>query len=131
MIVIDSSALIAILEHEPERIIFFEAIANADRCLNSAVNYQETGQVVFSRRGANGVRDLEELVEIMEAEIVPHDHALAKFSIEAFKRFGKGIHPEVRLNSCDCAAYALAKTLNAPLLFKGSDFAQTDVEGCP
>ncbi len=131
MIVIDSSALIAILEHEPERVVFFEAIANADRCLISAVNYQETGQVVFARRGANGVRDLEELVEVMEAEIVPHDYALAKFSIETFKRFGKGIHPEARLNFCDCAAYALAKTLNAPLLFKGSDFAQTDVEGCP
>jgi ribonuclease VapC len=130
MIVIDSSALIAILEHEPERTAFFEAIAGADRCVISAVSYQETGQVIFSRRGANGLRDFEELIDIMEAEIVPHDRALAQFSVETFKRYGKEIHPEARLNFCDCAAYALARTLNAPLLFKGSDFAGTDVERC-
>jgi ribonuclease VapC len=128
MIVIDSSALIAILEHEPERTVLFQAIARADRRLISAVNYQETGQVIFSRRGANGIRDLEELIEVMQAEIVPHDHALARFAIETFKRYGKGIHPSARLNFCDCAAYALAKTLSAPLLFKGRDFAETDVQ---
>ena len=81
MIVVDSSALIAILEHEPERTIFFEAIADSDRRLISAVSYQETGQVIFSRRGANGLRDLEELVDVMQAEIVPHDRTLAEFSI--------------------------------------------------
>jgi ribonuclease VapC len=128
MIVIDSSVPIAILEHEPERSDFFRAIANADRRLISAVSYQETGQVIFSRRGANGVRDLEELIELMQAEIVPHDRALADFSIEAFKRYGKGIHPDARLNFCDCAAYALAITHQAPLLFKGADFAATDVQ---
>jgi ribonuclease VapC len=128
MIVIDSSVLIAILEHEPERTTFFQAIADADRRLISAVSYQETGQVIFSRRGANGLRDLEELITVMQAEIVPHDRALAQFSIEAFKRYGKGIHPDARLNFCDCAAYALAISLEAPLLFKGNDFVATDVQ---
>lgn len=127
MIVIDSSALIAILEHEPERTRFFRAIAEADRRVISAVSYQETGQVIFSRRGANGVRDLDELLDVMQAEIVAHDHTLARFSVETFKRYGKGIHPDARLNFCDCAAYALAQTLNAPLLFKGDDFTETDV----
>lgn len=130
MIVIDSSALIAILEHEPERKPFFHVIADASRRLISAVSYQETGQVVFSRRGANGLRDLEELIELMQAEIVPHGRELAQFSIEAFKQYGKGIHPDARLNFCDCATYALAKSVNAPLLFKGSDFAATDVRAC-
>ena len=128
MIVIDSSALIAILEHEPERTRFFQAIAEADRRVISAVSYQETGQVIFSRRGSNGVRDLEELIAVMGAEIAAHDHALAQFAVEAFKRYGKGIHPNTRLNFCDCAAYALAKTLNAPMLFKGNDFVATDIE---
>src|SRR5207248_9068454 len=100
------------------------------RCAISAVTYQETGQVIFSRRGANGVRDFDELIEVMGAEIVPHDYALAQFSIEIFKRYGKGIHHDARLNFCDCAAYALARTMNAPLLFKGSDFASTDIERC-
>jgi ribonuclease VapC len=128
MIVIDSSALIAILEHEPERETFFQAIADADRRLISAVSYQETGQVIFSRRGANGVRDLDELMDVMQAEIIPHDRTLAEFSIETFKRYGKGIHPDARLNFCDCASYALAITLNAPLLFKADDFAATDFQ---
>ena len=92
MIVIDSSALIAILEHEPERKPFFHVIADADRCLINAVNYQETGQVIFSRRGANGLRDLEELVEVMQAEIIPHDADLARFSVEVFKTLWQG-HP--------------------------------------
>ena len=128
MIVIDSSALIAILEHEPERSRFFQAIADSDRRAISAVNYQEAGQVIFARRGANGVRDLEELLDVMQAEVVPHDQTLAQFAIEVFKRYGKGIHPDARLNFCDCAAYALAATLQAPLLFKGSDFANTDIQ---
>jgi len=130
MIVIDSSALIAMLEHEPERTAFFQAIAGAEQCLISAVSYRETGQVIFSRRGTNGVRDLEELIDVMRAEIIPHDYELAQFSIETFKRYGKGIHPDARLNFCDCAAYALAKAVGAPLLFKGSDFAATDIERC-
>jgi ribonuclease VapC len=130
MIVIDSSALIAILEHEPERTALFQIIASADRCLISAVRYQGTGQVIFSSRGSNGLRDLDELIEVMQGEIVAHDRALAQFSIETFKRYGKGIHPNARLNFCDCAACALAKMLDARLLFKGNDFSHTDVPRC-
>ena len=82
---------------------------------------------MFGRRGSNGLYDLEDLLAFIKAEIIPHDLSLAAFAVEAFKRFGKGIDPEARLNFCDCAAYALAKAMNAPLLFKGNDFRATDV----
>ncbi len=127
MIVIDTSALVAILNHEPERTAYFEAIAAADRRLVSAVSYQEAGQVLLARRGINGLYDLEDFLAFIKAEIIPRDVHLAAFAVAAFQRFGKGIHPKARLNFCDCAAYALAKAMNAPLLYKGDDFTATDV----
>ncbi len=127
MIVIDTSALIAILNHEPERTAFFETIAAADRCLVSAVTYQEAGQVLLSRRGVNGLYDLEDFLAFIKAEIIPHDVGLAALAVLAFQRYGKGINPDARLNFCDCAAYALAANVNAPLLFKGDDFIHTDI----
>jgi ribonuclease VapC len=128
LIVIDTSALVAILNHEPERTAFYEAIAAADRRLVSAVTYQEAGHVLIAKRGVNGLYDLEDFLAIIKAEIVPHDVNLAAMSLEAFRRYGKGIDPKARLNFCDCAAYALAKGMNAPLLFKGNDFTETDVQ---
>ena len=125
MIVIDTSALVAILNHEPERTAFFEAIATADCCLVSAVTYQEAGHVLIAKRGVNGLYDLEDFLAIINAEIIPHDLNLAAMALEAFRRYGKGYPSE--LNFCDCAVYALAKAMNAPLLFKGNDFTETDV----
>ncbi len=131
MIVIDTSALIAILNHEPERTAFYEAIAAADRRLVSAVTYQEAGQVLISKRGVNGLYDLEDFLALIKAEIIPHDVNLAAMALEAFRRYGKGIDPKAKLNYCDCAVYALAKAMNAPLLFKGNDFVETDVLAVP
>lgn len=128
MIVVDSSALLAILEHEPDRHQMIQAIAGADRRLLNAVNYQETLQVAFARRGAGGIADFEELVEIAGIEIHPHTAELARAALAAFQRYGKGISPVARLNFCDCAAYALARALDVPLLVKGQDFAQTDIK---
>ena len=130
MIVIDTSALVAILNHEPERTAFFQAIIAADRCLVSAVTYQEAGHVLFARHGVNGMYDLEGFLALIKAEIVPHDMHLAALALEAFRRYGKGIDPKARLNFCDCAVYALAKAMQAPLLFKGDDFTATDVQAC-
>ena len=127
MIVIDTSALIAILSEEPERDGFYKAIAAADRRLVSSVIYQEAGQVLLSRKGVNGLYDLQDFLALIGAEIVPHDKALAEAAVLAFQRFGKGIDPRARLNFCDCAAYALAKGVGAPLLFKADDFVHTDV----
>ena len=130
MIVIDTSALVAILNHEPERTAFFQAIIAADRCLVSAVTYQEAGHVLFARHGVNGMYDLEDFLALIKAEIVPHDMHLAALALEAFRRYGKGIDPKARLNFCDCAVYALAKAMQAPLLFKGDDFTATDIQAC-
>ena len=74
------------------------------------------------------MQDLAKFLEFAEAEIIPFDQSAAQAALEAFTTFGKGIHPKARLNLCDCAAYALSKSLNAPLLFKGHDFVETDVE---
>ena len=130
MIVIDTLALVAILNHEPERTAFFQAIIAADRCLVSAVTYQEAGHVLFARHGVNGLYDLEDFLALIKAEIIPHDMHLAALALEAFRRYGKGIDPKARLNFCDCAVYALAKAMQAPLLFKGDDFTATDVQAC-
>ena len=130
MIVIDTSALVAILNHEPERTAFYQAIVSADRCLISAVTYQEAGHVLIAKRGVNGLYDLEDFLALIKAEIIPHDMHLAALALEAFRRYGKGIDPKARLNFCDCAVYALAKAMQAPLLFKGDDFTATDVQAC-
>ncbi|HKN31445.1 MAG TPA: type II toxin-antitoxin system VapC family toxin [Roseiarcus sp.] len=130
MIVIDTSALIAILDREPERTAFYQAIAAADRRLVSAVSYQEAGRVLIAKRGVKGLYDLEDFLGLIGAEIVPHDVDLAALALEAFRRYGKGIDPKARLNFCDRATYALAKATRAPLLFKGDDFSQTDIELC-
>ena len=130
MIVIDTSALIAILNDEPERVPFSAAIAAADRRLISALIVHETGLVMFGRHREQGLNDFWELISFIEAEIVPFDEAQARAALAAFTRYGKGIHPKARLNLCDCASYALAMTHRAPLLFKGNDFSATDVEPC-
>lgn len=127
MIVIDTSAILAILNYEPERTKFYEAIWQAGRRLISAVNYQEAGQVLLARRGINGLYDLEDFIALIDAEIVPHDVDLASGAVHAFQIYGKGIDPKARLNFCDCSAYALAKSKDMPLLYKGDDFAHTDV----
>ena len=71
-----------------------------------------------------------DFLSLIKAEIVPHDADLAALALEAFRRYGKGIDPEARLNFCDRAVYALAKAMSAPLLFKGGDFTETDLEAC-
>jgi len=128
MIVVDSSALIAIFEREPDAVTFATAINQADRLLISAVNVHETGMVMRARHGEAAVaRMWRFLRKENDFEIFPFDEAQARAALSAFGRYGKGIHPKARLNLSDCAAYALAKSMSAPLLFKGSDFAATDV----
>ncbi len=127
MIVVDSSALIAILEKEPDAAIYAAAIGQADRVLISAVNVHESGMVLRARHGrAAADRMWRFLKDENDFEIVPFDENQAREALAAFDRYGKGIHPKVRLNLSDCVAYALAKFMNCALLFKGNDFAQTD-----
>jgi ribonuclease VapC len=130
MIVIDSSALLAIAFAEPEKEAFEEIIAGPERCLMSAVNAYETATVLRLRWGPGGLASFRKMAENNGIEIVPFDEAQARAAAEAYGRYGKGIHSKARLNLADCAAYALAKAVDAPLLFKGGDFAQTDLQSC-
>ena len=131
MIVVDSSALIAIFEGEPDAAIYAAAISRADRLMISAVNVHETGMVLRARRGEGAERRMWRfLLEDNDFEIVAFDEAQAREALVVFGRYGKGIDPKARLNLSDCAAYALAKTLDSPLLFKGDDFTATDVKIC-
>jgi ribonuclease VapC len=130
MIVVDSSALIAILEYESDAATYATIIHQADRLLISAVNVLETGMVLRARHGEAAVdRMWRFLRSENDFEIVPFDEAQLRAATAAFDRYG-GIHSKARLNLADCAAYALAATMNAPLLFKGDDFTATDVNAC-
>ncbi len=128
MIVLDSSAIMAILNNEPERRMIYDAIWAADRRLVSAVTFQEVGQVLLARFGINGFYDLEDLLALIDAEILPYDAQQAINAIYAFQSYGKGINPKSKLNFCGCAAYAAAKTIGAPLLYIGNDYPNTDIE---
>jgi ribonuclease VapC len=128
MIVIDSSALIAIFLEEPEKQAFEDIIAADERRLMSALNTHETACVLRVRIGPEAVEKFWQLLEDSQIEIVSFDHAQVQAAAIAFNRYGKGVDPKARLNLADCAAYALAKTMNAPLLFKGNDFTETDIK---
>ena len=127
MIVIDSSALVAILRDEPERRPFIDAIVDHGEPRLSAATYVEASMVMELRLGDRGGREIDVLIEDVGMAIVPVDQAQATIAREAFRRFGKGRH-RAALNFGDCFVYALAKTLDAPVLFKGDDFALTDLK---
>ncbi len=124
--VIDTSALLAILQDEPERRSFNEAIEAAESRVMSVANYVEVSIVVESRHGAEGLRELDRFVDRAGIELVGVDVGQGKIARDAFSRFGKGRHPAA-LNFGDCFAYALARILAQPLLFKGDDFLKTDL----
>ncbi len=131
MIVVDSSALIAVFEKEPDAAVYAAAIQQADRLLISAVNAHETGIVMRARHGIMALGRMWRFLQTdNDFEIIPFDEAQAREAIVGFERYGKKMNPRARLNLADCAAYALAKTLNAPLLFKGDDFTETDLTPC-
>ena len=125
--VVDTSVLLAILQDEPERRRFNEALESADSRLMSVATFVETSIVIESRYGAEGLRDLDLLLERAGLELVPVDVEQARAARAAYSRFGKGRHPAA-LNFGDCFSYALARVLGEPLLFKGGEFSQTDLQ---
>ena len=124
--VIDTSALLAILQDEPERRAFNEAIEAAASRVMSVVSFVEASIVIESRYGAEGLRELDRFIDRAGIELVRVDPEQGKLARDAFSRFGKGRHPAA-LNFGDCFAYALARSLAEPLLFKGDDFSRTDL----
>ena len=124
--VIDTSALIAILQDEPERRVLNEAIEAAESCAMSTGSFLETSMVIESRYGPDGTRDLDLFISKARISLASVDADHAYVARDAFRRYGKGRHP-AGLNLGDCFAYALAKMLDEPLLFKGNDFVLTDI----
>jgi len=124
--VIDTSALLAILQDEPERRTFNEAIEAADARAMSIATFVEVSIVIESRYGAEGIRDLDLFVERAAIELADVTLAQGHAARRAFARYGKGRHA-AGLNFGDCFAYALAIERSEPLLFKGDDFGKTDV----
>lgn len=124
--VIDSSALVAILRNEPERQVFLDLIGSDPIRSVSAAFFVETCVVILSKQGERGVETVQDLINAASLAVVPFDLIQARIAAEAFRRFGKGRHP-AGLNFGDCFFYALADATGEPLLFKGRDFAQTDL----
>jgi ribonuclease VapC len=127
LIVIDSSALIAILLSEPEQDRFINEIAKADESIIGAPSVLEASQVAISKLGESGRHRVEILIAESQTSVMAFDELQLGYALDAFVRFGRGRGHPAKLNFGDCMAYALAKSLDAPLLFKGEDFSKTDI----
>lgn len=124
--VVDSSALVAIVLEEPDADIFERSIKRANDPVLSTVSFVESAMVLFGRLGEEGLQQLDHFVVDSDLMCVAVDLRQAQAAREAWQKFGKGNSP-ARLNLGDCFSYALARTLDRPLLFKGGDFLRTDV----
>ncbi len=125
--IIDTSALIAILRDEPDARRYAEAIEMATERRISAATYVELAAVIDGGRDPVASRRFDELLDAARIAIEPVTEAQARIAREAYRDFGKGSGHAAGLNFGDCFAYALAKTADEPLLFKGDDFSRTDI----
>ncbi len=124
--IVDSSALVAIIRAEPDAAAYAAALVSADTAM-SAVNYVEAAVVVDSARDPVASRRFDELVRVADIEVVAVTAEHATLARQAYRDFGKGSESPARLNFGDCFAYALAAERRKPLLFKGDDFIHTDL----
>jgi len=125
-VIVDTSALAAVLFGEPEAAFYTRLIHDADRCLISAGNFLELAMVIESQIGPDASRQCDAFIRGAAIIIEPFTVEQAHVARKAFIAYGKGRHPAA-LNFGDCFAYALAKTTGEPLLFKGEDFKKTDI----
>lgn len=125
--IVDTSALVAIVRDEPDAARFASALAASPRSRMSAATYLESAVVVDSSRDPVASRRFDELVSIARISIEPFTADHARQAREAYRDFGKGSGHPARLNLGDCFSYALATDAGEPLLFKGEDFARTGV----
>jgi ribonuclease VapC len=124
--VVDTSALLAVLFGEPEADRISRAVASDPRRLATAFSVLEAAIVVEARKGESGGRELDLLLHRIDLESVPLTASHVEVARDAWRKFGRGNHP-ANLNIGDCCAYALARVSGEPILFKGDDFARTDV----
>ena len=125
--ILDTSAIIAILRDETEAPVFVKAVEEAAHRRISAVNYVEAAAVIDGSRDPIASRRFDDLLREAQVAVEPVTEAQARIAREAYRDFGKGSGHPAKLNFGDCFAYALAKARNESLLFKGDDFSQTDV----
>jgi len=125
--VIDTSALIAILLDESEAARLIRAIATGPLAILGAPTLVETGAVMLAKKGGGGGVALDALIQRMGITIEPMSYEAAQFARAAYGRYGKGVGSPGVLNYGDCLSYGVARALGEPLLFKGNDFAGTDV----
>jgi ribonuclease VapC len=123
----DTSALLAILRDEPEAGVCARAIESSAVCRVSAGNFVEAAVIIDASRDPIASRRFDDLLKEAHIAVEPVTEAQARIAREAYRDFGKGSGHPARLNFGDCFAYALAKATGEPLLFKGNDFAQTDI----
>jgi len=128
MIVADTSALIAIVFDEPERAQFLDIVRSADRTLVSVVSVVEARIIVHGRKGQRGVILLDDILRQPAFELISPDVREMEIAYEAFVTYGRGSGHPAALNFGDVCSYASAKSHSVPLLFKGDDFARTDLE---
>jgi ribonuclease VapC len=126
-VILDASAILAIVLREPDRFRFVDALLETAPRRMSVANWLEATMVIDRRGGALSISRFEDFVRDAGIELMPVSVSQATIARLAWRTFGRGAHP-ARLNYGDCFAYALAKETREPLLFKGNDFAQTDVE---
>lgn len=126
MIVVDSSAIIAIAFDEEEANDFFTLLTSAEECLCSPVTFAECAMVLVGKRASTPQVAIDALFNTLNVKQSVMNGEHGRLAAEAFLRFGKGRHP-AKLNLGDCFSYALAKSLQAPLLYKGEDFGRTDI----
>jgi ribonuclease VapC len=126
MIVVDTSAIVAIVRQEAEGPIFTEILDASSAAIMSAVTFVETHLVLIGRRFQPDVKSIESTIAALGIEVVDVMHDQASLAVRSFLAYGKGRH-QAQLNLADCFSYALAKSRGAPLLFKGEDFAETDI----
>ena len=126
-IVVDTSALICILLDESEALEFAHTIVERDPCAISAASVLEAHSIVLRRRIPAGVSRIGGLIVNLGLHVVTFDRQQLATSITAYQLYGRGTGHPARLNMGDCFSYALAKTRNLPLLFKGDDFVHTDI----
>lgn len=125
--VIDTSAVVAILRSEPEAARLERALVLDPIRLVPAACVLEARMVLVSRRGEHALAEIDLWLRKIEADIIPVDSELVDLATQGWLTYGKGHHPAA-LNFADCLSYALAKRADEPLLFVGKDFSQTDIE---